>query len=241
MGIAVVMFELPLGGERGMARTFDGNVFKEVHALTRHGCNVDAEFLGRAADAVCEDFRLIRSKVLVERYGLTSERIAVYGVSLGCVMSSLVFMRDGFAERLLGVIGHAHVPRFARSYGGTLLPFVAASPLGGLAQLVLGNHWSSSLIPTFKLLHQLIHDYDNIYGNPMHYADRVAAHRRVRFLVGEDDPLVSVDDAKQCAAQFADGACYVVPGLAHGPTRFGPDFEGHVCFYLTTQLGDWSW
>ena len=60
--------------------------------------------------------------------------------------------------------------------------------------------------------------------NPMTYADRTGEGRRVRFLVGADDPLVRTEDARACAARFPDGDCYVVPGLGHG----GDALAGHV-------------
>jgi hypothetical protein len=75
--------------------------------------------------------------------------------------------------------------------------------------------------------------------NPMTYLERVNSLRPVRFLIGECDPLVNVAAAKACASQFPDGSCYVVPGMGHGTTRFGPSFCDHVRYFLATQLGDW--
>src|SRR5207245_2917149 len=78
-------------------------------------------------------------------------------------------------------------------------------------------------------------------ADPMTFADRVGPDRRVRFLVGQEDRQVRVADAIACSARFPDGACYVVPGLDHGGSRFGPAFVEHARYYLATQLGDWSW
>ena len=72
--------------------------------------------------------------------------------------------------------------------------------------------------------------------NPMSYADRIGEGRRVRFLVGERDPVVRPADAVACAGRFPDGECYVVPGLGHGDDGFAD----HVRYFLGTQLGDWS-
>jgi hypothetical protein len=63
----------------------------------------------------------------------------------------------------------------------------------------------------------------------------------VRFLVGREDPLVRPADAIACAGRFPDGECYVVPGLDHGGSRFGPTFVEHARTFVGTQLGDWKW
>jgi pimeloyl-ACP methyl ester carboxylesterase len=76
--------------------------------------------------------------------------------------------------------------------------------------------------------------------NPMTYIDRVKPPRRVRFLVGDRDPLAKIADAKACATRFPDGACYVVPDMGHGTSSFGPLFIDHVRYFLMTQLGDWQ-
>ncbi len=72
------------------------------------------------------------------------------------------------------------------------------------------------------------------------YVERVTPYRRVRFLVGANDSIVSVRDARRCAEQFPDGACYTVPGLAHGVNKWGCLFVDHVRYFLATQLGDWQ-
>jgi hypothetical protein len=72
--------------------------------------------------------------------------------------------------------------------------------------------------------------------NPMNYADRIGPGRRVRFLVGEADPLVKPADARLCAGRFPEGECYVVPDLAHG----GDGFSKYVSYFVATQLDDWA-
>jgi hypothetical protein len=78
-------------------------------------------------------------------------------------------------------------------------------------------------------------------ASPMTYCDRVGPGRQVRFLVGKEDPLVRPEDAAACARRFADGECYVVPGLGHGVSTSGPSFVEHARYFLGTQLGDWRW
>jgi hypothetical protein len=70
----------------------------------------------------------------------------------------------------------------------------------------------------------------------MNDLDRVGGDRRVRFLVGETDPLVEPAEAIACARQFPDGDCFVVPGLGHGDDGFCD----HVRDFLATQLGEWA-
>lgn len=73
------------------------------------------------------------------------------------------------------------------------------------------HHSLAEFLPLINLL-QVVNNLKKAdeYGfacNPMNYIDRVAPTRRVRFLVGANDPIVSVKDARQCAEQFPDGAC----------------------------------
>jgi hypothetical protein len=152
-------------------------------------------------------------------------------------------MRDGTGARLLGALGHADLSRFARSYTPRLGPVLVSPPgrvLGKLAARCFGRRVRVA-IEFLELLRDLASARSSGYTNPMNFADRVAADRRVRFLVGQADPLVRPDDATTCAGRFGDGACHVVPGLDHGRSRFGPSYEEHVRTYIGTQLGDWRW
>jgi predicted alpha/beta hydrolase family esterase len=76
--------------------------------------------------------------------------------------------------------------------------------------------------------------------NPMNYVNSVKLPRRVRFLIGKNDPLVSVKHTRACADKFPDGDFYVVPGMGHGTRKFGPNFVDHVRYFLFTQLEDWQ-
>jgi hypothetical protein len=75
----------------------------------------------------------------------------------------------------------------------------------------------------------------------MTYLDRVGPDRRVRFMVGDKDPLVRTADTVACARRFADGASSIVPGLGHGVSVRGPSFVDHARNFIGTQLGDWQW
>jgi hypothetical protein len=242
MGIAVALFDTPLAGERGLARTFSGLVQNEIAPLVDRRILLDTQLLLRIFSCVARDIRLVRD-FCRDRYHLTDSRLALFGVSMGVLQSAFAFTTDGIGERLLGVIGHADLQTFAKSWGNLMLADLAASPLGLLAEALLGKFLPElkSVVPVLRMVKHL-KDPDE-YGracNPMTYIDRVKPPRRVRFLVGDRDPLVKIANAKACATRFPDGACYVVPDMGHGTSNFGPLFIDHVRYFLMTQLGDWQ-
>jgi hypothetical protein len=241
MGIAVALFDTPLAGERGLARTFSGLVQNEIAPLLDRRVLLDTQLLLRIFSCVARDIRLVRD-FCRDRYNLTDSRLALFGVSMGVLQSAFAFTTDGIGERLLGAIGHADLQTFAKSWGNLMLADLAASPLGFLAEAMLGKFLPElkSVVPVLRMVKHL-KDPDE-YGracNPMTYIDRVKPPRRVRFLVGDRDPLVKIANAQACAACFPDGACYAVPGMGHGTSHFGPLFIDHVRYFLATQLGDW--
>jgi len=141
------------------------------------------------------------------------------------------------------------VPQFAQSYGGIILPYIASTSIGDITEKILKSQFGSlsGWVPVLRMLQEMrtITEDEtketNANINPMCYFNNVNERRRVRFLVGENDPLLKVADAKACAARFKNGDCYAVPGLGHGTSKSGPNFEQHVNYYLQTQLSDWSW
>jgi hypothetical protein len=236
MGIACALFDLPLAGERSLARNFRSDVISEVTAVLERGVTLGPAFVFRAAEAVARDLNTVVG-LSRDRHGLTDDRLTLFGVSLGVLMSSFAFMCGSLGQRLLGAIGHADLPRFARSYAPSLTPWLSALPvrmLVGLFARVTGNKHLRAAEDFLVLLNGLCKD-EAADANPMHCADRVGPGRHVRFLVGAADPLVDPQDAVACARRFPDGECYIVPGLAHG----GDGFVDHVRYFLGTQLGDW--
>jgi hypothetical protein len=242
MGIACVLFDAPLAGERSLARKANGSIFTELLPLARLGVTLDVAVVGRLLDVVARDLGTVLHLVL-ERHGLDGGRVALFGISLGALLTSFAFMRDGTGARLLGAIGHADLPCFARSYLPRFTPLLVSPPvrvLGKLAALWLGPGVRGGL-GFLTVLRELASRRSPTSANPMTFADRVAGDRRVRFLVGQEDPLVNPGDAVVCVRRFPGGECYVVPGLAHGRSRFGPPFVEHVRTFIGTQLGDWKW
>jgi pimeloyl-ACP methyl ester carboxylesterase len=191
-------------------------------------------------EAVARDLGMVL-RLVRERHGVGGGGVALFGVSLGALLSSFAFMRDGIGERLLCALGHADLRRFASSFTpalGPLLVSPSAQLLAWLAGRWLGPQAQAGLA-FLHALSELAEGGPTGALDPMFYAGRVWAGRSVRFLVGADDPVVRPDDARACARRFADGECYVVPGLAHGTSNTGPSFVEHVRTFVGTQLGDW--
>jgi hypothetical protein len=237
MGIACVFFETPMAGERSLSRS-NGNVLDEVVACEALGVPVTSKVILSLTECVTRDIGTV-FRMLEDRHGLTDPRRALFGVSLGTLFTSHAFLRDGHGQRLLGTIGHADMPAFARSFapaGTNLLAKLPRQVLGAAARLgvpkrvVAGLHF-------LKVLEELGRATPHLAcANPMTFAHK-AGDRRVRFLVGGADRLVRPADAHACAARFADGEAYVVPGMTHG----GAGFVDHVRTFVGTQLGDWRW
>ncbi|MBD2204330.1 alpha/beta hydrolase [Calothrix sp. FACHB-1219] len=241
MGIAVALFDTPLAGERSLVRTFTAVVQNEIQPLINQGIAFDTALLLSIFRNTASNIDSI-SKFCSDRYGLSNSKLALFGVSMGVLLSGYAFTAQGLGERLLGTIGHTDLQSFANSWGYGLLPDLAASPLGGLATALL-QKVQPDLQPVVKLL-QLAKNlkYHDEYAwncNPMNYVEQVQLPRKVRFLVGANDPIVRIKDTRACAQKFPDGACYVVPGMGHGTRQWGATFVDHVRYFLATQLGDW--
>eukprot|EP00026_Physarum_polycephalum_P013036 Phypoly_transcript_13397.p1 GENE.Phypoly_transcript_13397~~Phypoly_transcript_13397.p1 ORF type:complete len:276 (+),score=32.18 Phypoly_transcript_13397:91-828(+) len=244
MGIAVVMMDTPLGGLRSVGRYNNGNVAVEISSITALGVKMGANLFEQMIEIMASDYKMVYTEIVRQRHHLTSDRIALFGVSLGVILSGSIFLHEGFGQRLLGAIGHFDIPRFARTYVGALLPNLASSLVGSSIEWLLQRTKPefAGYIPLLRLLKELmdVPATANSFLNPLFFKERAGPNRRVRFLVGDSDPLLKVADAQKCAAQFPDGACYVVPGLTHGGSAHGPDFMHHVKYYLETQLSDWQ-
>ena len=239
MGIACVLFDTPLAGERSLVRNFRGDIVSEVVPLIKRRVRVGVALVPRLMEAVAHDFGTILD-LLGERHGLTADRLALFGVSLGALLSSFAFLRDGIGNRLLCAIGHPDLPRFARSYAPRLTPVLASLP----GRLV-GRMASLCRVPLVRATTDFLHILRELKGkgpdalaaDPMAFADRCGPDRPLRMLLGGVDPLVRVADAQHAAKRFPDASCFVVPGLGHG----GDGFEQHVRTFVGTQLGDWKW
>lgn len=71
------------------------------------------------------------------------------------------------------------------------------------------------------------------------YVESVKLPRRVRFLIGANDPIVSIKHTRTCAQKFPDSDFYVVPEMGHGTRQWGQNFIDRVGYFLVTQLRYW--
>ncbi|QLE57801.1 alpha/beta hydrolase [Nostoc sp. TCL26-01] len=242
MGIAVALFDPPLAGERSLVRTSTALVQNEIKPLIERGIPFDTALFLSIFQRTASDIAMIR-EFCGDRYGLTDPRIALFGVSMGVLLSAYAFTANGLGERLLGTIGHADLPSFAKSWGYPVLPDIAASPVGILAEIVLKRLRPDmrSVIKLLQLTKKLKYQDEYAWNcNPMNYIQQVRLPRKVRFLLGANDSIVNIQDARTCAQKFPDGECYVVPGMGHGTRHWGVSFVDHVRYFLVTQLGDWQ-
>jgi pimeloyl-ACP methyl ester carboxylesterase len=234
LGIACVLFETPFAGERSLVRGYSGDILRELEGFLEHRVPITAAVVLRLVQGVAEDFGTVL-RLVEDRYGLTDTRRALFGVSLGTLLSAFAFLRDGIGDRLLGTIGHADLRRFALSYTPPSHRLLSNIPAGILSRFA-GPKVTAGLA-FLRVLNELATGRGHAHAiNPMTYLDRIGEGRRVRFLVGQDDPVVKPADAVECARRFPDGECIVVPGLGHGDDRFAE----HVRDFLIVQLGDWS-
>jgi hypothetical protein len=238
MGVACVLLDTPAAGERSLVRTHTGEVLDELVGFVQDGVPIRSVLVLHIMQAMARDCATAL-RLAAERHGLTDRRVALFGVSLGALLTAYAFLRDGLGVRLLGAIGHADLPTFARSYRPCGTPVFASTPVRAVGQ-VIGRMAGPRVIAGFDflaVLNELGRSPARLaQANPMHFLDRLGPGRCVRFLVGGDDRQVRPADAIACARRFPDGKCYVVPGLAHG----GDGFIDHVRYFLDTQLEDWA-
>jgi hypothetical protein len=241
MGIACVLFDTPLAGERSLIRDSPGDVIRQVVPLVERRIKFGTVIVPSMMNVVARDMKTVLD-LLRDRHGLCDQRVALFGISFGCLMSAYSFTRDAIGQRLLGVIGHADLHLFARSYTPLLTPLLVSRPVR-VASRMLGSflgRFPEAAIAFLTILNELRDGGDHcVQADPMTYANRVSDHRRVRFLIGKDDRLVRPADAQSCSRRFREGDCFVVPGMRHGTVSFGRPFVEHVRYFLETQLDDW--
>ena len=235
-GIAVVFVEQPFAGERGFAHDKPGDILEQLARLPDPTIAIDDRLMERVMHTVSRDLH-IALNIARERHGLTSDKVALFGVSLGALSSSFAFMRDGLGQRLLCTIGMPDLYWFAQSFGG-----LTSRTAAFVDAFVPGFALPKGFMPYRNFIRMLgaltYGGAPAVAANPMTWIDRVGPDRRVRILAGGEDPLLDPDAAVACAARFPDGRAYVVPGMAHGGEDGG--FTHHVGNFLATQLGDWS-
>ncbi len=239
-GIAVVFVEQPFAGERGFAPDKPGDMLEQLVRLPNPTIEIDDRLMERFMHTISRDLR-IALDIARENHGLTSDKVALFGISMGALSSSFAFMHDGLGQRLLCTIGMPDLYWFARSFRG-LKGRMAAFVDACIPSFAVPDNLMPYLMPYrnfIRILGVLTYGGDPaVAANPMTWIDRVGPDRRVRILAGSEDPLLNHKDAIACAERFPDGRAYIVPGMGHGGEEGG--FTHHVGNFLATQLGDWS-
>lgn len=252
-GFGLVAFDTPLGGNR---RVGTGPREAEVAELGRRpDLRLDLAFARRLYDAVAQDFGAALG-VAAARHGLDEGvrdggRLALFGVSFGCLLSAFAFGRDGRGARLVGASGHAGLPEMARGYARSaatwanvppalLTAATLGRPLEGVARRVAGDA-GVGMLRLAGLFARLGRSGRALRGlDPAGFAPAVGPDRPVVFLTGEADPVATPAETRAVAARYARGAARVVPGLHHawrlqGPGTFADDCTG----LLLDALADW--
>lgn len=169
--------------------------------------------------------------------------MAWVGFSLGTVLAARSFIAHEIGDLLIGVVGHADIARSAKAYAGTVVPTLASTAAGNLAEVVLskGWGWPTGWMPFLSSVQQIIQNRDGIADvlSPLTRAGTCGS-RRACFIVGDTDHLATPDDARNCAARFPCGDVKVVPGLGHGTHRDGAiAWENAVSSQVVVEIAAW--
>lgn len=257
-GFGVVAFDTPLGGERRLGAGPRGSEVAEFGR--RDDVRLDLGFAAALFDGVAADFGAVLG-VAAERHGLaqaTAEggRLALFGVSFGCLLSALAFGRDGRGQRLVGACGHPDVAAMARGLarsaagwanvpealvGPALAAGPALLPVLEKAARARGGDTAVGALRLASLMARIGRGGKAVQAfNPAAFADRVSAERPVWLLTGEQDTVATPDETRAAARLYARGETRTVPGLGHGWRVRGPgSFAGDCTVWILDALADW--
>ena len=251
-GIGAVLIDTPLGGSRRLA---GGHAGLELAEIARRGVALDVPLARRLFDGVAADLPAVLA-LAADAHGLGRDRRALFGVSFGCLLSSLPFARDGVGDRLLGAIGHPSLPAMAGGlvdgfsrFSGLPASVVAGGlRLGPIAEAAARRYGGESAVGALRfarMLDAMSRGGRALEGlDPLTFAPDVSADRPAHFLAGALDPVAPPDAVRQSAAAFATSSVEVLPGLGHGwypgaRPAGAPTFERACGAWLVRQLADW--
>ena len=254
-GHGAVLFDTPLGGTRRPGSA--GHPGLAVAEFSRRGAALDVPFAHRLFDGVARDLPAVLGLAESEHGLGRAGRHALFGVSFGCLLSSLAFARDGVGARLFGAIGHPDLPAMADGLLATFARFaglppalvaggVRTGPVAEAAARRVGGEAAVGAVRIARLLHALrrggraLDDLD-----PVRSAATVGRDRPAAFLAGALDPVAPVADVEAAASAFATSDVEVVPGLGHGWYPGGlpagaASFERTCGAWLVRRLDDWA-
>lgn len=244
-----VLVETPLSGSRSLVGDRSRNPARELAPLVERGVAVTPAFLRRLMEGVAGD--LVAVDALARRHHPEAGASVLFGISLGCLLASYAFLHEGVGARLLGVIGHPDVVRFAArlkaqaqaSLGG--LPLDAAASLAGRRMLEpvvrarFGREGVGALHFAGLLAALARGDAAAHAANPLDLAR--APERPLRLLIGDRDIVAPPGDAEVCAARLPDAAVQVETGLAHGYVVGGLSYPARVAAFVRGELGAAAW
>ena len=252
-GVGAVLVDTPLGGSR---RPASGHPGLDLAEIARRGVALDVPLARRLFDGVASDLPAVLA-LAADEHGLGRSRRALFGVSFGCLLSSLAFTRDGVGDRLLGAIGHPDlaamsqglVDGFARFSG--LPPSVVSGGLrlGPIAEAAARRYGGESAVGALRfarLLSALAQGGRSLDGlDPLRFAPDVPASRPAHFVAGALDPVAPPEAVRRSAAAFATSSVEVLAGLGHGwypgaRPAGAPPFEEACGAWLVRQLADWA-
>ncbi len=251
-GLGAVLLDTPLGGTR---RLGSGHPGMDLAEMARRGVDLDVPFAARLFDGVAADLPAALALAEAE-HGIGADRRALFGVSFGCLLSSLAFARDGVGERLFGAIGHPDLGAMARGLVDTFSQFsgvpatvvaggLRLGPVADAAARRFGGEPAVGMLRFARLLAGLGRGGRALDGlDPVRFAPDVA-DRPAHFLAGEVDPVAPPADVRHSASAFAASTVEVVPGLGHGwypgPRLAGAEsFERACGAWLVRHLADWT-
>jgi hypothetical protein len=219
-GVACVMIEVPLAGDRSLVASHRGDVLEEFAPLCEAGVSPAGDLLPHLMEATARDVGTVIRSILEQRHRLTDRRRALLGIHFGTLLAAFVFLRDYVGEKLLGVRGHADLYHFV----GTMRASKEIDP----ASETKAGAWLAALFGNVAKGGGVCRR-----ANPMTFIDR-AGDRRVRFLVGNHATRAKVEDAEANARRFAQGKCHVRPGVERDE-----QLSGRVEEFVSQQLAEW--
>lgn len=248
-GVASVCFDTPLGGRRTLAPALRDN----LAALATSGVALDLPFAHRLFDVVADDLSAVLA-FAAERHGLAEGtapggRLALFGISFGCLLSAHAFGRDARGQRLLGAIGHPDVAAMARGLSQTFAQFSGVPPavlagglrLGPLAEAAARRYGGEAAVGALRLARLLDALTRGGGPDPLAFASGVVPERTVAFLAGEADPVAPPAAIRASAARYATHAVETVPRLGHGwYPQGGGAFQSDLNAFLVRRLADWT-
>ncbi|KAI9004493.1 hypothetical protein DFJ74DRAFT_774417 [Hyaloraphidium curvatum] len=214
--------------------------------------DMNSELVQMVRHGFAFDLRYIHQGILVNKYGLTSDRIALFGVSMGAILSSSVFVDTGFGKKLLAVIGHPDVRTFAQDFSRATISLPVAGRTIPVPAVLLSPWIVAAVVASFTKSEEmgdgaaafveLLKDLSRIPGGSaldiVSRAKNVSPPRSAYFLIGGEDKLAQRQHVHDAANRFRPGIAYVTedPKMGHG----GMEMWESVMVFLRTRLNDWG-